>query len=149
MVQPLALVQDRHPEQAPAAAVRGGRGGARGGLLSVLALQAHGEEIHPIHRALIDANAEIAFARWEDRAHDLLRLDHIFEQAEIVDFPGEFPGEDVGGRAEGGDDGGLGIAVAVAVAGEGDGFVEDEDVGGDDEGGVVEKESSLRVEDSR
>lgn len=149
MVQPLALVQDRHPEQAPAAAVRGGGGGARGGLLSVLALQAHGEEIHPIHRALIDANAEIAFARWEDRAHDLLRLDHIFEQAEIVDFPGEFPGEDVGGGAEGGDDGGLGIAVAVAVAGEGDGFVEDEDVSGDDEGGVVEEESGLRVEDSR
>lgn len=114
--QPRALVEHRHAEQAPAAPVSG-----EGGFLGVLALETHGEVFSGGDGALVDTDAEVAVPGGEDGGHYLLSFDHLAEEGEVVDLPGEFAGEDVR----------RGVGVA---GGEGEGLVEDEDVGGDEEG---------------
>ena len=59
-------------------------------------------------------------------------------------LPGEFATEDVG--SGGGEGSGIGPTAGARVAGEGDGLVQDENVGGDEEGvGAREEEAGAGI----
>lgn len=118
------LAQYRHAEEAPTTAVR------KEGLISILALQAHGEVVYAGDRALIDAYPEVAVARREDRTHNFLCLDHVTEEAEVVHLPGELSAEHIGGRGGRGSRGIQGCRSS-AVTGEGDRLVQEKNVGDD------------------
>ena len=92
--QPAAPLVVHHPGRGIASHLtRASRGGARGGLIALFALQAHGQALRAVHLRLVHAQSKVAVASREARRHHLLRLDHLAKLGEVVHFPRELSGE--------------------------------------------------------